>query len=59
MAVPETEDILGMRPRYLLRSGYAGLQFDNATEEKVGIIIFCFFTLHNKVGKNFLNKYDL
>lgn len=39
MTVPETEDILGMKPRYLLRSGYAGLQFDNATEEKVNNFI--------------------
>ncbi|KAJ8943583.1 hypothetical protein NQ318_006585 [Aromia moschata] len=35
MMVPEAADILGMQPRYHLRSRYAGLQIDSETEDKI------------------------
>ncbi|XP_072400012.1 LON peptidase N-terminal domain and RING finger protein 3 [Diabrotica undecimpunctata] len=35
MAVPNTVDILGVEPRYHLRSGYAGLQIKNKTEKRI------------------------
>ncbi|CAG9816101.1 unnamed protein product [Phaedon cochleariae] len=34
-SVPKTVDILGLEPRYLLRSGYAGLQINSDTEAKI------------------------
>ncbi|CAH1989069.1 unnamed protein product [Acanthoscelides obtectus] len=33
--VPETVDILGVEPRYHLRSGYAGLQINKAIEDRI------------------------
>lgn len=35
MSVPKTEDILGVEPRYHLRSGYAGLHIKNDNEDRV------------------------
>ncbi|KAJ8971411.1 hypothetical protein NQ314_000721 [Rhamnusium bicolor] len=39
MIIPDTVDILGMEPRYHLRSGYAGLQMNSDTEDKIPVFV--------------------
>jgi hypothetical protein len=37
MTVPNTTDILGVEPRYHLRSGFAGLQINEANKINVSV----------------------